>query len=75
MKLFDLIDQKLLSKMLDDGYIKEQSHPDAPYFILNYTDKTTWDEEWNEATLQCRGLIVHRDTYEIIARPFRKSYS
>lgn len=75
MKLFELLDRNLLFKMLDDGYVKEQTHPDAPYFILNYTDKCTWDEEWNEVTLQCRGLIVHRETWEIIARPFRKFFN
>jgi RNA ligase len=61
--------------MLDNDYLKEQGHPTAPYFILNYTDKCTWDEEWNDVTLQCRGLIVHSETYEIIARPFRKFFN
>lgn len=75
MNLFDLFDETLFNRMLDYGYIKDQVHPDAPYFILNYTDKCTWDEEWNEVTLQCRGLIVHKETYEIIARPFPKFFN
>jgi RNA ligase len=75
MKLFDLIDNTLFWRMLDYGYVKDQVHPDAPYLILNYTDKCTWDEEWNEVTLQCRGLIIHKDTYEIVARPFPKFFN
>jgi RNA ligase len=75
VKLFDLLDRELLFKMLDNDYVKKQVHPTAPYFILNYTEKCTWDEEWNEVTLQCRGMIVHSETYEIIARPLRKFFN
>lgn len=75
MKLFDLFDDRLFYQMFEEGYIKSQMHPTAPYVIYNYTDKCTWDEAWNEVTLQCRGLIVNAETDEVIARPFRKFFN
>jgi RNA ligase len=61
--------------MVEKGYVKTQMHPTAPYVIHNYTDSCTWDEEWNEVTTQCRGLITHAETDEVIARPFRKFFN
>jgi RNA ligase len=75
VRLFDLFDDRLFYQMFEDGYIKAQMHPTAPYVIYNYTDKCTWDEAWNEVTLQCRGLIVNAETDEVIARPFRKFFN
>lgn len=74
-KLFDLFDDRLYFEMVEKGYVKTQKHPTAPYVIHNYTDACTWDEEWNEVTTQCRGLITHAETDEVIARPFRKFFN
>lgn len=75
MKFFDLFDDRLYYEMVEKGYVKTQIHPTAPYVIHNYTDACTWDQEWNEVTLQCRGLITHAETDEIIARPMRKFFN
>ena len=69
-----LKDETLLQRMVVEGYIRTQTHPQYPYTIYNYTEKTQFDRVWNEATLQCRGLIVDDDG-KIIARPFRKFFN
>jgi RNA ligase len=43
--------------------------------VLNYTEKAAYEGAWNAVTLACRGLIYHRDTLEIIARPFAKFFN
>jgi len=75
MHLFDLFTESQFLDMMQAGYIKAQTHPTAPYIIYNYTDSCTWDEAWNEVTLQCRGLIVHAETNKVIARPIRKFFN
>jgi putative RNA ligase len=74
-KLSDLMDMGLLDEMLRGGYVRSQSHPSLPYDILNYTEKAQFDRVWNEATRQCRGLIVHTEDSTVIARPFPKFFN
>lgn len=64
------------NRMLHLGYIRTQSHPRYPrYRIANYTEKAVFDKEWNDVTLQCRGLIFDDNTGAVIARPFRKFFN
>lgn len=72
--LFDLFDDRLFYSMMEKGYIKAQHHPTAGYTIYNYTDKCTWDEEWNEVTLQCRGLIIDSD-FNVVSRGMPKFFN
>lgn len=65
----------LLINMLAKGYIRKQEHPTEPLFILNYTEKATYDHVWNQATRTCRGLIIRSDTNEVEARPFPKFFN
>lgn len=74
-KLFDLFDSHLYSEMVEKGYVKTQKHPTAPYVIHNYTDACTWDQEWNEVTLQCRGLITNSETDEVVSRGMPKFFN
>ncbi|MEV4127127.1 RNA ligase [Nocardia sp. NPDC049707] len=69
-----LIDPTLLSDMIEQGYVRVQTHPNYPYRILNYTDQAQYDRVWNEATLQCRGLIIDQNG-TVLARPFRKFFN
>lgn len=62
-------------KYIDDGLVTEKQHPTEPYLIYNYTPKTQFSKAWDEVTIQCRGLIVHKDTREIVARPFSKFFN
>jgi len=71
----DIMDERLLAQMLSGGYVKAQTHPSLPYVIYNYTASTQYENVWNDVTEQCRGLITHAVTGEIIARPFRKFFN
>lgn len=63
------------SKYIEEGLISEKEHPSEPYLIYNYTQKCQFAKAWDETTKQCRGLIVHKETREIIARPFSKFFN
>jgi RNA ligase len=69
--LYDLIPEAEYRAARDNGYIAVRPHPSLPYLIHNYTDKTTWDNAWDTATLTCRGLIT-TTAGDVVARPFRK---
>lgn len=71
MNLFDLFSQAEYEDMLDDRYIRVNQHPTRPLRIINYTESAQYDNEWNNVTKQCRGLIVDANN-NVIARPFDK---
>ncbi len=60
--------------LIDGGYISVQKHPEADYYIYNYTQKTMFEGYWNEYTMICRGLILNADNV-VIARPFKKFFN
>jgi len=64
-----------IESYIEAGYLARQFHPELPYAILNYTNKTTYDRQWDSVTRQCRGLIYHTETEEIVARPFPKFFN
>ncbi len=68
------MDIALLNQLIADGYICSQKHPEAEYYIYNYTAKAQYERVWNEWTLMARGLILTPE-YEVIARPFRKFFN
>jgi RNA ligase len=43
--------------------------------IFNYAIRTTYERRWNYFERVSRGLIVHRKTGEIVARPFDKFFN
>jgi len=51
------------------------NHPEYPYSIYKYSQFCTYSGEWNEVTTASRGLILHSETGEIIARPFQKFFN
>ncbi len=63
-----------LEKYIEDGYVSKRKHPVYPICILNYTQKTQFEWNFNEVTLACRGLVVN-ENYEVLARPFSKFFS
>lgn len=61
---------------IEKKLISEQRHPlDENIRIFNYTQKCQFAKEWDEVTLQCRGLILNIATGEVIARPFPKFFN
>lgn len=73
--LFNVVDRATYRKAVEAGYIKVQSHPEiSGYTVHNYTDACTWDQAWDEATLNCRGLITDDDG-NIVARGMPKFFN
>lgn len=73
--MFKNIDELLeLNAMIAGGFISCRKHPAADLFIYNYTARAQYENVWNEATLNCRGLIADARG-DIVARPFRKFFN
>lgn len=68
------LNNDILNKLIDDGYVMVNNHPSLPLRIYNYTRKTQFEKYWNEYTLLCRGLILDHDL-NVIARPFMKFFN
>jgi RNA ligase len=64
-----------LDAAIADGFVRQQVHPSMPLRILNYTERAAYERVWTDVTCQCRGLIVHTETGEIVARPWRKFFN
>lgn len=70
----DIINPTLLRDMIDGGYIRTRHHDTLPLTLYSYTEKAQYESVWNDATMQCRGLIVdHHGT--IHARPWGKFFN
>jgi RNA ligase len=76
MKIDDLLDFELLVHHQIHGLVGKQDHPVLPLRIYNYTNAAQFEPHWGDGTIDyCRGLIVHRDTTDVIARPFKKFHN
>ena len=73
--LKDVFNIGIFNRMIREGYIRVQHHPTEPLSIFNYTEKATFDREWNDVTRTCRGLIVNTETLKVVARPFPKFFN
>jgi RNA ligase len=71
----DIMDVQDLVEMTRDGYVRVQTHPVYPYNIACYTKQAMFERVWNDVTMNCRGLIYHQETGEILARPFKKFFN
>ena len=60
---------------IEDNLIYRTRHPEYPYSIYKYSQACTYSGSWNEVTTASRGLILHDETGEIIARPFPKFFN
>lgn len=63
------------TKYIDTGLVDEKEHPTLPLLIYNYTQECQFSRAWDKVTIMCRGLIVNKDTREIVARPFKKFFN
>lgn len=65
-----------MREYIDSGLIKETVHPDYPELaIYNYTPECQYSKAWDDTTLAARGLIMNRDTREVIAKPWPKFFN
>lgn len=60
---------------LDTGLVTIQHHKEFPLDIYAYGREAVFGNVWDEVTSKCRGIIVHRHTGEVIARPFEKFHN
>ncbi len=73
--LDEIMNRRELIRRLDAGYVRSQQHPTDSLTIFNYTNKTQFDNEWDDVTEQCRGLIINLYSEEVVSRPFRKFHN
>lgn len=69
-----MINLNLLQQMINEDLVNANPHPTLPLTIYNYSKFCQFKSEWNEVTLQCRGLILDKD-YNIVAKPFSKFFN
>ena len=74
MKLTDLFSQEALDAALANKLVKREKHPELDLYVYNYTATCQFAWEWNDVTLNCRGLIADGEG-NIVARPFKKFFS
>lgn len=75
VNIYDIMDAKNLVEMTKGGYVRVQTHPVYPFNIACYTKQAMFERAWNHVTMNCRGLIYHQETGEILARPFKKFFN
>lgn len=56
------------------GNVSARRHSTLPFTIYNYTPRVVVENNWNEVTLTCRGLILD-DNFNIVARPWKKFFN
>lgn len=64
-----------LEAYIDTGLVQRQSHDTFPLDIYSYGRKAVFDNVWDAVTSKCRGIIVHRETGDVISRPFEKFHN
>ncbi|WP_284984280.1 RNA ligase [Arthrobacter sp. efr-133-TYG-118] len=75
MHISELFSDSDLAAAIEAGHIRVNDHPDLPYRLYNYTETAQFQKAWTPVTRACRGLIVHRETGEVLARPFPKFFN
>jgi RNA ligase len=68
------IDIDLFNEYVDKKLISRQEHPSGGLYVWNYTVVAQYSRQWDEVTLQARGLITDLEG-NIVSRPFRKFFN
>ena len=66
------IDRECIEENIEKGYVEKREWEGLT--ILNYSRSAQYENEWNAATLVCRGLIID-DEWNVVARPFSKFFN
>lgn len=75
MKLSELLDTDLLQEYIAEGLVEKGACGFAPLDLYAHSRRAVLEQVWDDITETCRGLIVHRETGEIVSRPFRKFFN
>lgn len=73
--LFDIVDENEYVQAVQQKHVNVHKHPELPYLLHNYSDQAVWEQNWNTATLTCRGLVTHAETGAVVARPYPKFFN
>ena len=63
------------SDYIDTGLVTVGHHKEFPLSIYTYGRQTVNEQHWDKVTSRCRGIIVNRETGDIVARPFEKFHN
>jgi len=68
------INKEQLDVLINNGIINDTKHKEYPLTILNYSKIAQFEKNWDELTLQCRGIVID-ENYDTVAIPFRKFFN
>lgn len=60
-------------ELVNEGFLRKSEKGDL--VLYGYTDKCTFARNWNEYTRVARGLILNKNTGEVVAKPFPKFFN
>ena len=60
-------------KRVEEGFLRKSEKGDL--VLYGYTDKCTFDRAWDEYTRVARGLILNKNTGQVVAKPFPKFFN
>lgn len=66
---------EFLTEYINTGLVDIASHDTFPLDLYTYGRKTVHENLWDGVTSKCRGIIVHRETGDVVARPFLKFHN
>ena len=67
--------EEFAEKYENAGLVERRHHDTFPLDLLCYSRKCVHENVWDKATSLCRGIIITRETGEIVARPFEKFHN
>lgn len=47
-----------LDSLISSGFINKSKHPEFPVYVLNYTRKAQFEQNWCLEVMLCRGLVI-----------------
>lgn len=66
---------EIVEAYLAKGLLQRQHHKEFPLDIYVYGREAVHENVWDNITSRCRGIIVNRETGEVVARPFEKFHN
>lgn len=74
-KYIGVTEDEFIEKYLQTGLVTEGIHKTLPLNIFCYSRKAVHENLWDSVTSKCRGIVIDRETDEVIARPFEKFHN
>jgi RNA ligase len=68
-------EDEFVEKYLNGGLVTQSEHKQFPLLLFTYSRKCVHDNVWDSVTSKCRGIVINRETDEIVARPFEKFHN